>query len=71
MSELGFEFKYLKSDSSEADTKVRFRCRLFIKQIAPGENGLPQWLSGKEFACIVGDVGSIPGSQRSPGGGNG
>ena len=26
---------------------------------------------GKESACNVGDLGSIPGSGRSPGGGNG
>ena len=26
------------------------------------------WLSGKESACDAGDVGSIPGSGRSPGG---
>jgi len=35
---------------------------------------LPQWLSGKEFICNAGDagdVGSIPGSGRSPGGGHG
>ena len=31
----------------------------------------PLWLSGKESACNAGDVGSIPGSARSPGGGNG
>ena len=34
--------------------------------------GLPWWLSGKESACnagATGDVGSIPGSGRSPGGG--
>ena len=30
-----------------------------------------RWLSGKESACSVGDVGSIPGWGRSPGGGNG
>ena len=37
-------------------------------------NGLPQWLSRKESACNAGDTGdagSIPGSGRSPGGGNG
>ena len=28
-------------------------------------------LSSKESACNAGDVGSIPGSGRSPGGGNG
>ena len=33
--------------------------------------GLPWCLSGKESACTAGDVGSIPGSQRSPGGGHG
>ena len=33
--------------------------------------GLPWWLRGKESACSVGDQGSIPGSGRSPGGGNG
>ena len=31
----------------------------------------PQRLSGKESACNAGDVGLIPGSGRSPGGGNG
>ena len=25
------------------------------------------WLSGKEFACQAGDLGSIPGLRRSPG----
>ena len=29
------------------------------------EYGVPSWLSGKEFACNVGDVGSIHGSGRS------
>ena len=36
--------------------------------------GLPWWLSGKEFTCKAGDagdVGSIPGSGRSPEEGNG
>ena len=36
--------------------------------------GLPWWLKGKEFACnagAAGDLGSIPGSERSLGGGNG
>ena len=28
------------------------------------------WFSGKDFHCQVGDVGSIPGSGRSSGGGN-
>ena len=33
--------------------------------------GLPRWLSGKESSCQVGDTGSIPGSERSSGEGNG
>ena len=33
--------------------------------------GLPQWFSGKESAYNAGDVGSIPGSGRCPGGRNG
>ena len=36
--------------------------------------GLPQWLSGKESACnsgAAGNMGSIPGLERSPGGGHG
>ena len=33
--------------------------------------GLPQWLSSKETTCNEGDAGSIPGSGRSPGEGNG
>ena len=32
--------------------------------------GLPRWLSGKESTCNAGDVGSIPGLGRSPGGGH-
>ena len=33
--------------------------------------GLPWWLSWKESACNVGDLGSIPGLRRSPGEGKG
>ena len=33
--------------------------------------GLPWWFRDKESACNAGDKGSIPGSRRSPGGGNG
>ena len=32
---------------------------------------LPRWLRGKESACNAGDVGSIPGLGKSPGGGHG
>ena len=33
--------------------------------------GIPQWFSGEESACNAGDVGSIPGLERSPTGENG
>ena len=33
--------------------------------------GFPCGSAGKESACNVGDLGSIPGLGRSPGGGNG
>ena len=33
--------------------------------------GLPRWFSGKESTCDVEDMGSIPGSERSPRGGHG
>ena len=33
--------------------------------------GFPGGVSGKESACNAGDAGSIPGSGRSPGIGNG
>ena len=32
---------------------------------------LPRWHSSEESSCNAGDVGSIPGSGRSPGEGNG
>ena len=33
-------------------------------------SGLPQWLSNEESACNAGDVASVPGWGRSPGGGH-
>ena len=47
-----------------------------IGQLTPSQLqvGLPWWLSGKESACNAGateDIGSIPGSERSPGEGHG
>ena len=45
---------------------------IFIKKYA--FQWLLRWLRGKESACnagVAGDAGSIPGSGRSPGGGNG
>ena len=39
--------------------------------IGISREGLPQWLNGKEPAYNAGDVGSVLGSGRSPGEGNG
>ena len=33
--------------------------------------GVPRWFSGKEYACSVGDLDSIPGLGKSPGEGKG
>ena len=35
------------------------------------DTGLPRWLSDKESACNAAGAGSIPGSGKSPGEGNG
>ena len=42
-----------------------------VQGLAWNHVGLPWWLFGKESACNAGDLGSIPGSGRSPEGGNG
>ena len=36
-----------------------------------GHHGFPGSANGKESSCKAGDLGLIPGSGRSPGGGNG
>ena len=45
-------------------------CRILFHFLTLRALGLPRWLSSKEFACNVGDLGLIPGSGRSPGEGN-
>ena len=48
------------------------RLRYYLGSHEP--KGLPRWLSSQEPACSVGtirDLGSIPGSGGSPGGGHG
>ena len=42
-----------------------------ILNVIIDKQGPPWWLSGKESACNAGVPGSIPGSGRSPGEGNG
>ena len=43
----------------------------FSKPLLKVSNWLPWWLSSKESACNAGDKGSIPGSERYCGEGNG
>ena len=43
---------------------------LFLS-LPKAQEELPWWFSGKESACQAGDLGSIPGSRRSPGEENG
>ena len=43
---------------------------LLAVAVGISKDGLPRWL-GKESACNARDVGSAPGSGRSPGTGNG
>ena len=50
-----------------------FLCFTFV-QITLGKHvfrGFPGGSAGKESVCTAGDLGSIPGLGRSPGGGNG
>ena len=44
---------------------------LCISRASPLFSGFPCGSAGKQSACNVGDLGSIPGSRRSPGEGNG
>jgi len=56
----------------EAKTEAQIICRVLYRIILG--SGLPRWLSSKESACNAedtGNMGSIPGSGRSPGGGHG
>ena len=44
---------------------------LLLPLIFPSIRSFPQRLSSEEFTCNAGDLGLIPGSGRSPEGGNG
>ena len=47
-------------------------CSPFLPWLALSfTQGFPGGSDGKQFACSVGDLGSSPGSGRSPGGGHG
>ena len=44
---------------------------VILVALSPVNQGSPRGSGGKEPACNAGDLGSIPGSRRSPGEGNG
>ena len=53
------------------DSWIRKICWRKDRLPAPVFLGFPGGSGGKESACNVGDLGSIPGLGRSPGGGQG
>ena len=59
------ECKYVKTPNCVLFVQLDI-CQLYFNKAVLG---LPWWLQGKESACQRKDVGSIPGSGRSPGGG--
>ena len=50
---------------------TRASCEHFFSRLTPVFLGFPGGSNGKESACSVGDLGSIPGLGRSPGRGHG
>ena len=55
----------------KSDDRQRDRKREVDTQIDRQMIGLPWWLNGKESICQAEDAGSIPGSGKLPGEGNG
>ena len=45
--------------------------KAFFENLVTYISKLPRWLRSKESTCNAGDPGSVPGSRRSPGEGNG
>ena len=61
----------LKTQVSKHIIKVISHKKYWDISKAGYSKGLVRWHRYKESVCNTGDVGSIPGSGRSPGGGNG
>ena len=59
---------YIWNEYSNYTEQARAGKRINPRQLL---KGIPRWLSGKEYTAKAGDVSSIPGLGRSPGGGNG
>ena len=62
-----FHFTFTRGQSLTVIDALLLLIRMMISSI----NGVPGGSVSKESACNVGDLGSIPESGRSPGGGNG
>ena len=65
------ESKYTHQEDQPQDSAGLGSAKIRYWNWAGPLGRIPQWLSGKESACSAGDPGLIPGSGRSPGGGNG
>ena len=62
---------HLQCRRSRFDSWVRKICWIRDRLSTPAFSGFPCGSTGKESACIVGDLGSIPGLGRYPGEGHG
>ena len=62
-----------KSRTRLSDFHSRYKLipNSYLTKNSYNSKGFPWWLSSKESACSVGDLGSIPGLGRSPGEGHG
>ena len=64
--------KYAMTESCTAKELSCLKCPECLKKLPPLLiKGFPGGSDGKEFSCNAGDLGSIPGSERSPGEENG
>ena len=80
---MGVELPVWEINRTEREPLVFLDSSASPSDLGPGETFLPGFVSGhrelgfpgssdgKESACSAGDLGSTPGSGRSPGGGNG
>ena len=57
--------------STKIDTSSSKLSSIFIYEVNKEDKGFPGGSDGKESACNAGDLGSVPGLGRSPGGGHG
>ena len=64
-------FIYKEKNMNNIETTCKKKKRKKLKYVFKKTLGFPGGSNGKESACGTGDSGSIPGSGRSPGEGNG